>query len=401
MRFNYQARTKAGELKIGNIEASSYGSALDILQKYGYFVTFLEEAKKEGLLQREVRLFKRITRKDIVFFTRQLSILLLSQVPPVEALHTLAAQTTNSDFKDKILKIASDVEGGKSFSRALANYPKLFSSFYINMVKSGEASGNLPQSLDTLATHIEREYDLLGKLKGAAVYPSFVLFVMVVLLTLMLFFVFPELEKVFSETGKKLPLITVLMLNLARFLRQWGLLLLIIFLAGIGFLVHYIRTSEGKEVFDSVLLKIPFFKKFFKKIYLARFAENLATLIAGGLPIAQAMEISASVVGNTLYKKIILKARDGVRRGESISSIFRKDPEIIPPLVTQMIFVGERTGQLDKTLGKLSSFYKKEVDSAIEKFISLLEPILIVFLGLIVATVILTILLPIYQIGFM
>lgn len=399
MKFNYQARTRSGELKIGNIEASSYETALDILQKYGYFVTSLEEEKKVPFLAKEIKLFRRITKKDILLFTRQLAIMLLSQTPPVEALHTLASQTENPDFKEKILKIASDIEGGKSFSKALSRYPKFFSSFYINIVKSGEASGNLPQSFNTLAEHMEREYDILGKIKGAALYPAFILFIMFLILTLMLYFVFPEIEKVFEETGQKLPALTIFVLNLADFLRKFGFIFLIIFLAGTVFSIRYFKSAEGKRILDELLLRIPLFKNFFKKIYLARFAENLSTLISSGLPIAQALEISGDVVGNTVYQKVISLARDDVRRGESISSTFRRHPEIIPPLVSQMIFVGETTGQLDQTLLKLNSFYKKEVDLAIDKFVSLLEPILIIFLGFVVAIIVLTILLPIYQIG--
>lgn len=400
MKFNYQARTAGGELKIGQVEASSYEAALDILQKYGYFVTFLEEAKQKSLLAREISFFQRITQKDMIIFTRQLAILLLSQTPPVEALHTLATQAVNPNLRDKILKLAMDVEGGTSFSKSLSKYPKLFSSFFINMVKSGETSGNLPQALDTLADHMEKEYDILGKIKGAAVYPAFVLFIMVVLLTMMFIFVFPQLEKVFEETGKELPALTTFMFNLAAFLRKWWLPLLIIFVAAVFFFVRYLKTAEGKKVFDSTILRIPFIKELLKKIYLARFAENLSTLIVGGLPIAQALEISGKVVGNTVYKRVIFGARDAVRRGESISSTFKRFPDVVPPLVSQMIFVGERTGQLDKTLVRLSSFYKKEVDLAIDKAISLLEPILIVILGGAVAIMILTILLPIYQIGF-
>lgn len=399
MKFNYQARTRSGQLKIGQVEASTYETALDILQKYGYFVTFLEEARKEPFLAREIKLFQKITKKDIVIFTRQLAILLLSQTPPVEALHTLAAQSSNPDFKDKILKIAREVEGGAPFSKALAIYPELFSSFYTNMVKSGEASGNLPGALNTLADHLEREYDLLAKIKGAALYPLFVLSVMVILMVLMFFFVFPQLEEVFKETGKELPVLTVFMLNLAAFLREWGGILLLILIGSLFLFFRFIKSPEGKQVLDVTLLRFPIIANFLKKIYLARFAQNLSTLINGGLPIAQALEISGKVVGNIVYQRIIFKARDGVRRGESISSVFRRNPKIIPPLVSQMIFVGERTGQLDKTLARLSIFYKKEVDLAIEKFISLLEPLLIVFLGMVVAIVILTILLPIYQIG--
>lgn len=400
MKFNYQARTRRGELKLGQVEASSYEAALDILQKYGYFVTFLEEAKKKPFLAKEIQLFRRIRKRDILMFTRQLSILLLSQTPPVEALHTLANQTSNPEFKEKILRIAADVEGGMSFSKALSNFPHLFSTFYVNMVKSGEVSGNLPETLNTLADHIEREYDLLAKIKEAMLYPVFVISVMILLVTLMIFFVFPELEAVFEEAGRELPTISVMMLSLAAFLRKWGGVLVLGLLIGFYFLFRYLKTSEGRRIFDKIILKTPLISGFLKKIYLARFAETLSTSIAGGLPIAQALEISGKIVGNTVYQSIIFRARDGVRKGESISSIFKRYPHIIPPLATQMIFVGERTGRLDKVLARLSTFYKKEVDLIIGRVVSLLEPLLIVFLGIMVAIIILTILLPIYQIGF-
>jgi len=334
-----------------------------------------------------------------MLFTRQLSVLLLSQAPPVEALHTLASQASNSNLKDKILRIASDIEGGTSFFKALSNYPKPFSSFYVNMVKSGEESGNLPRTLNTLADHLEREYDLSSKLKAAILYPAFVLFIMFVMFVLMLFFIFPELERVLAAVGGELPAITLFVINLANFIRQWFFVLFLFCLAGLGLLVYYLRMAEGKAVFDNILLRFPFLKNLLKKVYLARFAENLSTLITGGLPIAQALEISSKVVGNTVYQKIILMARDGVRKGESVSSVFKRFPNVIPPLVVQMLFIGERTGQLDKVLAELDIFYKKEVDLAVNKFISLLEPLLIVFLGLAVAALVLTVLLPIYRIG--
>jgi type IV pilus assembly protein PilC len=399
MRFDYQARTKEGELKVGQVEASSYETALDILQKSGYFVTFLEKAEEKPFLAKEIRLFRKIKKKDVIIFTRQLAILLASQVPPVEALHTIGAQIQNQDFKDKILKIAAEVEGGKSFSKALSLYPLLFSRFYINMIKSGEASGDLPKALENLADHLEKEYDLFAKIRGTLLYPAFILGVMVVLLILMFYFIFPELEKIFAETGRELPLITVFLLNFAEFIRSWGIIIFFILLLILAFFLRYIKTIEGRIVFDQVILKIPLINTFLRKIYLARFAKNLSTLIKGGLPIAQALEISAQVAGNNVYRKIILEARDGVRRGESISSNLKRYPQYIPPFVSQMIFVGERIGQLSQTLVRMAVFYEKEVDLAVAKFISLIEPVLIVLLGIVVAFILLAVLLPIYQIG--
>lgn len=401
MRFNYQARTRTGELKVGQIDASNYEAALEVLQKYGYFVTFLEEFKEKTLLVKELQFFKRIGKKDIVIFTRQLAILLSSQTPPVEALHTLASQYSKIDFKDKILKIAADIEGGASFSNALKNYPKLFSNFYINIIKSGEVSGNLPKALNTLADHLEKEHDLLAKIIAGAFYPVLVLIIAIILFGLMVHLVFPRFEEIFLEAGHALPAITVFMLNFAQFLREWGLVLLFILLGGCLFLWRWFKTPKGREALDQFIVDFPITRSFAKKLYLARFSENLSTLILGGVPIAQALEVSGNVVGNSVYQKIIFKTRDKVRGGESISSVLKKYPKLIPPLASQIIFVGERTGQLDKTLTRLSIFYKKEVDMATEKFISLFEPLLIVFLGIVVAIIALTVLAPVYQIGLM
>ena len=401
MRFNYQARTRTGELKIGQIDASNYEAALEVLQKYGYFVTFLEQFKEKTLLTREFQFFRRIGKKDIVVFTRQLAILLSSQTPPVEALHTLASQYSKINFKDKILKIAADIEGGTSFSNALKNYPKLFSNFYINIIKSGEVSGNLPKALNTLADHLEKEHDLLAKIIASAFYPVLVLIIAIILFGLMIHIVFPRFEEIFLEAGHALPAITLFMLNFAQFLREWGLALLFVVLGGCFFLWRWFKTPKGREVLDQFIVDFPITRSFARKIYLVRFAENLSTLILGGIPIAQALEVSGNVVGNSVYQKIIFETRDKVRGGESISSVLKKYPKLIPPLVSQIIFVGERTGQLDKTLARLSIFYKKEVDTATDKFISLFEPLLIVFLGIGVAIIALTILAPVYQIGLM
>jgi type IV pilus assembly protein PilC len=400
MKFNYQARTREGALKIGQVEASSHEAALEVLQRAGLYVTFLEEEKKKSFWEKEVKIFQKIGRQDLVLFTRQLAILLFSQTPPVEALHTLASQIEKEDFKEKILKIASEIESGKSFSAALAAFPKIFSNFYISVVKSGELSGNLPGAFNTLADYLERESEIVGKAKSALLYPSIILVTMIIMLTLMLFFVFPELEKVFAESGRELPALTSAVLKAAAFLRQFGWVIVLGVFAFLFFGGRYLQTSEGKIVFDRFLLKLPIVRTILRKIYLSRFSHNLGTLITSGLPIALALEISGQVVGNSVYWNIVLRARDAVRRGESISATLKRYPKEFPPIFSQMVFVGERTGRLDETLVRISNFYKKEVDLALDRLVSTLEPILIVFLGLVVVLVVLTVLLPIYQFGF-
>ena len=397
MKFNYQARTKTGEVQTGVIEATSRESAISLLQKYGFYVTFLEEIEVKPIYAKKIKFFERISGKDIVMFARHLSIMFRSRVPLLEALQVLASQTKNLIFREKILEVVEAVEGGTSLSGALSEHPKLFSPFFISIVKSGEASGKLSEGLEYLANHLEREYHLTSKMRGALIYPALVLLLVLVVTALIFFFVVPQLMPILKETGQELPLVTQIMVKISDFLINWGWILILAFLGLIVFIFQYIRTSEGKKVLDKFFLKIPVISSFLKMVYLSRFAENLSTLISGGLPIARALEISGEVVGNSAYQEVILRARDGVRKGESISSILGSDPNIFPPVFTQMTLVGEKTGTLDQTLMNIVSFYQKEVDRATDNLLSIIEPVLVIFLGLIVAGLMASVLLPLYQ----
>ena len=397
MKFNYQARTKKGEIQSGTVEASSREAAIALLQKYGLYVTVLEEAEAPPIYARRIKFFERIPASDIVLFSRQLSILFKSKVPLVEALEVLAIQTKNPDFKEKIFKLAEDVEGGTALSGALSRHPKIFSSFYIAIVKAGEASGKLSEALSYLAEHLEREYRLISRIRGAMIYPAMVIIIAILVLFLMMFFVIPQLTPVLTEAGAELPAITKMIIGLSDFLKKWGWILILILIGLIIGLFRYYRTKEGKKFFDKSFLRLPLAGPLLKMIYLSRFAENLSTLISGGLPIAQALEITGRIVGNTTYKEIIFRARDEVRRGEPVSSVLGRSPENFPPVFTQMTLVGEKTGTLDKTLTDVADFYQKEVDRTVENLLSILEPALIVFLGLIVAGLMAAILLPLYR----
>lgn len=397
MEFRYQARTKEGKIKTGVIKASSREAALSILQKYGFFVTTLKPTKPPPLLSRRIKLFEKTSLRDIVNFTRQLSIMFKSKVPLVDALRALALQWKKPDFRKKIMKISEETEGGAPLSQAFSLYPGLFSPFYIAMVKSGEASGKLAESLSYLADYLERRYNLRAKMKGAAFYPLFVLIVIFIIITLMIFFVFPRLSAVLKKSGQELPVMTKLVLGGAAFLREWGWLVLIGIIGSIFGLVSYLKTESGKKLWDRISLKIPILGGFFKKIYLSRFARNLSTLIKGGLPIAQALEITGDVVNNTIYRKIILETRDEVRKGEAINVVLSRFPQYIPPLVIQMITVGEKTGTLDQTLTHVVEFYQDEVDRFMDNIVNLMEPILIAILGAVVAIIVLTVFMPLYQ----
>ncbi|MCD6402323.1 type II secretion system F family protein [bacterium] len=397
MKFNYQARNEKGQTSSGVVEASSKEAAIALLQRRGLYVTFLEEAQKPPIYARKVKIFETISKRDIVLFSRQLSIMFRSKVPLVESLQVLAAQTKNPDLKDKIFEMSEDVEGGASFSAVLSKHPKLFSPFYIAMVKAGEASGTLSESLNYLAKHLEREYNLTQKIKGAMIYPALIISFAILVLLLMIFFIIPNLTKILQETGQELPFITQIVIAVSDFFIKWWHMIFLPLILILFLIFRYSKTKKGKEFFDKFLLDLPGIGSLFKRVYLARFAENLSTLISGGLPISQSLEITADIVGNSVYKEIILKARDSVRRGQPLSNAISGVPEVFPPMFCQMVLVGEKTGTLSETLLNIVDFYQKEVDREIEGFLGILEPALIIFLGVIVGGLMFAVLMPLYQ----
>lgn len=399
MKFNYQARTKTGEIQSGTIEASSKEAAVNLLKSYNLYLTVLEEVAPP-FYARKIRFFERISKKEIVVLSRQLAIMFKSEIPLVETLETLARQAENPSLREKILDMIDKVEGGTSLSKTFSLYPKIFSPFYISMVRSGEASGKLSDVFVYLADHLEREYHFRGRIMGAMIYPASVLFIFLAVLAAMAIFVIPNLSQLLVETGAELPAITKFIIGATDFLRNWGLILILVFILLIIFIFYYLKTEKGKKFLDKSLLKTPLIRGFLKKVYLARFALNLSTLISGGLPITQALEITGEVVGNEVYKDIISETSEGVKKGEPISSLLQRHPQAITPMFIQMAIVGEKTGKLDSSLMNIVDFYQKEVDCSLDNLVAILEPALIIFLGLVVAGLMASIVLPLYQIGF-
>jgi type II secretory pathway component PulF len=397
MKFNYQARSKRGEVQSGSIEASSREAALSLLQRHNLFVTFLEETTARPFYARKIKLFDRIPKKELVNFSRQLSLMFKSKIPLVQALQSIAEQTKNSSLREKILSISQEVEGGTHFSQALAFHPKLFSTFYVSMVKSGEASGTLSESLTYLADHLEREYHLQSKIQGAMIYPALIVVVVIGVLVMMMYFVIPSMTRVLTETGQELPFITKIVISLSNFIRGWGWLAFLVLLGGLIVLFRYSKTVEGKRIKDKFILQLPVIGSFLKMIYISRFAENLSTLVKGGLPISQCLEITSEVVGNDVYKDIVLHVKEEVSRGEKISKTLTQYPEEFPPILVQMVTVGEKTGTLDQSLMNVVGFYRQEVERSIDNLLSVLEPVMVVFLGGVVAGLMASILLPLYR----
>ena len=399
MKFSYQARTKEGLLKKGIVEATSEQAALDTLQKYGFFATYLSRIENKCVLHKQVGSLMGISKKDVAVFTRQLAIMYKSQVPVVESLTAISKQTAKEEFKEKIYKLSQSVEGGATLSAACALFPKVFSPFFVNMVKAGEASGKLSEALEYLAKHLEQEYEFENKLKSAMIYPIMVLVIFSAVFILMMFFIMPPIVGILKESEVELPLVTKIAIGASDFFRQWFILLFLGLAGFVAFVINYLRTPEGKALFEKNILKVPIVGPLLKKVYLTRFAENLSTLITGGLPIAQALEITGDVVGNSVYKKIIFDVEESVRRGETISATLEKYPEEVSSLFVQMALVGEKTGRLENSFENIVTFYSKEVERGIDNLISLLEPAMIIVLAILIGGLMGAVLLPMYQMG--
>lgn len=396
MKYIYQARSKEGKLEKGTVEASSKEAAALLLQKYNIFVTSIKEQTPIFFRRESFIFLSRVSKKDLSIFSRQLGVMLQSRVPVVQSLRSLAVQTKNIGFKQKIIKISQLVEEGTSLSDAFGAYPEIFSPFYLSMLKTGEASGKISDVLFYLSDHFERESDIIAKIRGAMIYPLFVICVLVIVVLIVMFFVMPKLIDLLKEAVTEPPPFTRLMIEFYGFLSDFGWIILIAFFLLVLFIGYYFTTKEGRKNFDKLVLKVPFISSFFKKIYLIRFAENISTLVGAGLSINKALKITSDTVENFVYRQIISETNERVSEGERISSVFIKYPKVIPPFVVQMIQVGEETGRLEKNLTEIVNFYSKEVDRAIATFTALLEPILIIFLGIVVAFLAASIIQPLY-----
>jgi len=401
MKYSYQAKDSAGIKKTGTIEARSKEAVLDFLSNEGLFpIEVLQQGseKEKGALDRKITLFEGVSMKDVAIFSRQLSIMIDSNVPPAEAIEALGDQTRNAFFKEKIYNISKDVREGTQLSKALSKYPKIFSVFYVNMIKSGEVSGNLPRILEKVASHLENEYEIRSKVTGAMTYPAVILVIFVLIFAVIMIFVIPGLVEVLRDTGQELPLATRIIMGISDFFVNFWYIVVLMFGGIILFFVKYPKTPSGKDLFDRTLLKLPVLGNFYKSLFLTRFAENFSTLISAGITINEALEVVAKLIGNNVYQEAILTAKEKVVKGESISNVLSQRPDIISPLFVQMVSVGEKTGKLDSSLENVVRFYKRETEVFIDSLSSIIEPLLIIGLALMVGLLVAAVLLPMYQV---
>lgn len=398
--FKYQAKTREGEERDGNVDAPSMEAAIEILQKNNLIIISIDPLSITGgiLPQGRLRLFDRVKQKDVVLLSRQLSTLFEAKVPVMQALKTLVNESANLPLKEAMASILDEVNAGSSLSAAMSKQPHVFSSFYISMVRSGEESGKLQEVFTYLADYLERSYALSSKAKNALIYPAFVFTSFIGVVVVMLVIVIPKLTAIFTETGQAIPFYTRIVINSSYFLRSYGWLVALLLIGGAVFLWRFRRTSRGRAVLDELQLRTPILGELYRKIYLTRFTDNLGTLIIAGLPILRALQITSEIVGNRVYENAIVKAANSVRAGNTIANAFESS-RYIPPLVTQMIHIGEEAGRLDSILRNIAKFYQRDVDSMLENIVALIEPALIIFLGIAIGGLVASILVPLYNLS--
>ncbi len=398
MKYKYKARNQAGAVQEGIVEASTLTNATSILQQHNLLVTFIEPEKGVGMLSGLSRFWEGVSAKEFVIFSRQLAVMIDAKVPLMAAFKGITEQTTNPYLAKVLSLVLSDIDEGKSLSDSLKRHPEVFSDLYVNMVQSGEVSGNLQKSLEDLANNIEKNYTLTQKVKGVLYYPAFILSAFVIVAFLMLTFVIPKLMTMIKETNAKLPITTTMLIAVGDFMQKWWWAVLIAVILGIISLIYYLKTEDGKKEADIIVLKIPLISRVLRYVYLARFSENLSTLVKSGLPIVNALQISGRVIGNSVFERDILEAAERVKSGGTISEVLQKKSNF-PPIMTQMIKVGEETGKLDATLMSMSKFYSREADQIVTNLSSIIEPVLIVILGVGVGILVFSIIIPIYNVA--
>jgi type IV pilus assembly protein PilC len=390
--FKYIAKEVTGKTVSGVLEYSDRALLIDALRKKGLVIISIDQTAK----RRPMSSAGRVKLEEIVIFSRQLATMVDSGIPLVQALDILCEQIEKPVFKNILSKVKDDIETGSSLSDALARHPSVFSTLYINMVKAGESSGALDDILDRLAAYLEKANTLQRKVKSSLIYPAVVITMAVLITLVMLLKVIPTFKGIFSMLGGTLPLPTRILILISDTIRQMFLFVVI----GVGAVVFglrsYVRTPQGKENFDRLLLAMPVLGPLFRKVAVAKFTRTFATLVKSGVPILVSLEIVAKTAGNAVIEKAVESVRNGIKEGENIADPLAKS-KAFPPMVVRMIKVGEQTGELEKMLTKIADFYEDQVDSAVSGLTSLIEPLIIAFLGIVIGGIVIAMFLPVFK----
>lgn len=398
MLFNYEAITNNGEKKIGSIDAGSKDLAIIAIQHRGFMVSSIKDASlKKSIF--DISFFgDNISTKDIVIMSRQISTLFESQVSALKAFSLISENTKNPALSKMLVEITDDIKSGVYISVALSKHKGVFSDFYVNMVKAGEESGKLTQTFSYLADYLDRQYQLTSKTKNALIYPGFVIGVFLLVMIMMFTFVIPKLAIIITESGVAVPFFTKVIMQISDIAVKYGIFLLIAFIALVAYIIRFSRTSSGKIYFDRLKITVPIFSNIYIKLYLSRIADNMDTMLSSSIPIVRAIELTSVVVGNRIFEDILKEVAESVKAGSSLSDAFYRHKEI-PSIMSGMIKVGEESGSIGNILKTLGRFYSREVNEAIDVMVSLIEPMMIIILGLGVGVLLSSILLPIYNIA--
>jgi type IV pilus assembly protein PilC len=399
-KFDYQVRDKTGKMITGQLEADTQAAVASKLTSMGYAPVKIEEVKDKGL-NTEINLpgSNRVTLKDLAIFSRQFATMISSGLALIRALSILHEQTENKKLAETIDEIRGRVEAGTSLSQALAEHDKIFPKLYVAMVRAGESAGMLDEVLLRVSAMYEADVKLRSKIKSAMTYPVIVLIMAILLSTVMLIFIVPTFEAMFIDLGGELPMLTQMLVSASEFVTSWlGLITYIVVPTALWFSYKRIRATEkGRYTLDVMKLRLPVFGPLFHKIALTRFARNLSTLLAAGVPILQALEITADTVNNGPIANAVKDVQESVRQGESMNRPLSQH-EVFPPMVVQMIAVGEETGNVDGMLSKISDFYDTEIESTTESLTALMEPLMIGVIGGIVGGMVIALYMPMFKI---
>jgi type IV pilus assembly protein PilC len=393
--FAYSGRTRGGQIVTGERSADTVDAAVAALRREQILVTRIDQAKAKAEPKQKAT-GKTVPAKNLAIFTRQFSVMIDAGLPLVQCLDILGKQEPNKSFSAAILKVREDVEAGAALADAMKKHPKTFDTLYSNMIAAGEAGGILDTILKRLAVYIEKNVKLKGEVKSAMIYPIAVIVIATLVVAAILWKVIPTFATLFAGLGAQLPLPTRIVIAMSNGVVAWGWLV-VVALVGLGWaLRQYYATDGGRHAIDALMLKLPVLGGILRKVAVARFCRTLSTLLASGVPILDGLDITARTAGNAIIEDAIQTTRAGIERGETVSGPL-KDTNVFPSMVVQMINVGETTGALDNMLSKIADFYEEEVDTAVAGLLTLLEPIMIAFLGVVVGGIVIAMYLPIFD----
>lgn len=399
MLYRYRVVEPGGSEKEGTIEAVTVDVAIAALQRRGFVIVDIGEADKaRSIWERNLGFLERVSNRDIVIISRQVATLFEAQVSALRVFKLLAGETENPKLGRILAEVVEDLQGGSSIAGAMGKHPEVFSPFYANMVRAGEESGKLQETFLFLADYLDRTYEVTQKAKNALVYPAFVIFTFVAVMVLMMTMVIPKISAVLIESGQELPIYTRAIIGISEFLVDlWPFLLAGLIAGGIA-LWSFRKSVFGAESFDRFKLSVPYVGELYRKLYLSRISDNMNTLLSAGIPMVKSLELTSTVIENRVYETAVNDALEAVKGGVALSDSFGRNREF-PGILVQMVKVGEETGNLGKVLSTLAAFYRREVSNAVDTLVGLIEPLMIILLGLGVGTVLAAVLIPIYNLS--